>query len=124
MKIHINKDKKEDKGFLGLGKAKSWWVVHAHYELAQEEKTLLKQSPEVLDIILFENVWKGIDYSPTVKDITDERLFDKYKGVTLIANTNVELLELERTINENAAKLKNHLMASKMADSGSTVNEI
>ena len=127
MKIHITKDKVEKKGLFGGGK--SWFTVYAHYELNDEEKQLLNQNKNVLNLIAFDFPYRGPsgevepDTSPSIEQLTNEKSFKKDgKGHILgCVFTNGELLELENTINEGAKNFKSELFAGGQ---GSSVTEI
>ncbi len=126
MKIHINKEKIEKKGFFGGGK--SWTVISVFYELSSEERTLLYNNSNLLGMTVFDLSFRGPDgvpsgnSAPTVKQLTDEKYLSKGNGYPLgCFFTNGEILEVENIINEGAKNLKAELFIDT---GGSTVKEI
>ena len=126
MKIHIKKDRVEKTGLFGGDK--SYWNVHAHFELNDEEKRLLAKNRHVLKLIAVEYPFTRPDGKfrenmfPTVSMMIDERDFSKHGGCNLgCVFTNGELAGLEEMINEAARALKSELYGG---ESGKSVNEI
>ena len=87
MKIHINKEKVEKKGFFGKGK--SWTIINAFYELNSEERTLLNSNKNLLGMTVFDLQFRGPDGvtsgdpARTVKQLTDEKYLKKGKQIAI-----------------------------------------
>src|ERR1039458_1251371 len=120
MKIHIDNEKVEKKGFLGPGK--TWFIVKARYELNDEEKQLLEKNKHVLKMIPIDFPYRGPDGKisdgnfPTVKQLISD------SGTTLgCVFSNGEVEEVEGMINQGAKNLKGELYGG---GGGSSVTEI
>jgi hypothetical protein len=120
MKIHIEKEKVEKKGFLGPGK--TWFIVTARYELNDEEEQLLEKNKHVLKLTPFDFPFRGPDgdpkgnTTPTIKQLIGD------KGFPLgCVFSNGELEEVENMVNQGAKNLKAELYGGGV---GSTVTEI
>lgn len=124
MKLHVKKEKIEEKGFLGLGigKTKWWWSVKVKLELNDMERSILKDNKELLEMTLIEHYWKSkkLEQSHPIKWLIDA----KGDGMPYCADDNAELLEIENAINGSAANFKNHLLALSQAEGGSSVTEL
>ncbi|MEI8273988.1 MAG: hypothetical protein WCG08_15345 [Paludibacter sp.] len=126
MKIHINKEKKEQSGC--FGGAKSWTIVSAYYELSSEERNLLNSNSNLLNMTVFNLQFRGPDGNPsgessrTVKQLTNEKYVNESDGYPLgCFFTNGEIQEVEEMINAGAKNLKAELYGGS---EGSTTTEI
>jgi hypothetical protein len=126
MKIHINKNKIEKKGFFGGGK--SWVVIDAYYELNSEERNLLNGNKNVLNMTVFDLQFRGPDGIPSgesarsVKQLTNEKYVQKNEGYPLgCFFSNGEIQGVEDLVNEGARNLKAELYGGSV---GSTTTEI
>ncbi|MGB8194505.1 MAG: hypothetical protein WCF67_21415 [Chitinophagaceae bacterium] len=120
MKLHINKEKIEEKGFLGMGKTKSWWVVKVNFELNDEERKALKENRKLLDYVPIEHHWtsKNLPQNNTIRSLTGT------VGASYCADNNAELISLENVITEVARKFKEHLLSLSQAKGGSSTVEL
>ena len=120
MKIHINKDKVEKKGLFGGGK--TWFTVHARYELNEEERQLLDKNKHVLEMIAFDFPFRGPsgdtrgESSPTVKNLTGPKEY-----IIGCVFSNGELQDLEEIITEGAKNLKAELFGGQLGRSSTEI---
>lgn len=120
MKLHISKVQGEER--VGIFKKVPIWEIKAWLELNDEERALLAKNPDVGTIKMIQYEYKDLDLSPSVKAFTDPKNA-KNGGHRLVAYSSGQMMEMENQLNEQAKKLKNHLLSLNGA-AGSTVTEI
>lgn len=119
MKVHIEKEKVENKGCFGNGK--TWFTIHARYELNEEEKQLLVKNKHVLDIYAFDYPFRGPDGVPSGESPTFKKMIGEKDIIIGCVFSNAELEKVEGIINGGAKNLKAELYRS---GTGSSTTEI
>jgi hypothetical protein len=120
MKLHMTKVQGEER--VGILKKVPIWEIKAWLELNEEERALLTKNPDVGTIKMIPYEYKGLDLSPSIRAFTDPK-HAKDGGHRFVAYSSGQMMEMENQLNEQAKKLKGHLLSLNGA-AGSSVTEI